>query len=100
VIRDALDRAALDQLPGRQRAASWVVCRVATVSPRRQETVPMARSDALTLLDVMQAVREAAANEQETLATVVHLIASGQVRLSDDAMKAIQELSAITDVAA
>jgi hypothetical protein len=100
VIRDALDRAALDQLPGRQRAASWVVCRVATVSPRRQETVPMARSDALTLLDVMQAVREAAASEQETLATVVHLLTSGQVRLSDDAMKAIQELSAITDVAA
>jgi hypothetical protein len=100
VIRDALDRAALDQLPGRQRAASWVVCRVATVSPRRQETVPMARSDALTLLDVMQAVREAAANKQETLATVVHLLASGQVRLYDDAMKAIQELSAITDVAA
>src|SRR5688500_6534044 len=85
VIRDALDRAALDQLPGRQRATSWVVCRVATVSPRRQETVPMARSDALTLLDVMQAVREAAANKQETLAPVVHLLASGQVRLSDDA---------------
>jgi hypothetical protein len=60
----------------------------------------MARSDALTLLDVMQAVREAAANEQETLAVMVHLLASGQVRLSDDAMKAIQELSAITDVAA
>jgi hypothetical protein len=50
-------------------------------------------------LDVMQAVREAA-NEQETLATVVHLLSSGQVRLSDGAIKAIQELSAITDVAA
>jgi hypothetical protein len=48
----------------------------------------------------MQAVSEVAANEQETLATVVHLISSGQVRLSDDAIKAIQELSAITDVAA
>jgi hypothetical protein len=60
----------------------------------------MVSSDALTFLDVMQAVREEAANEQETLATVVHLISSGQVRLSDDAMKAIQELSAITDVAA
>jgi hypothetical protein len=47
----------------------------------------------------MQAVREAA-NEQETLATVVHLLSSGQVRLSDGAIKAIQELSAITDVAA
>jgi len=60
----------------------------------------MVSSDALTLLDVMQAVRAAAAHEQETLATVVHLISSGQVRLSDDAIKAIQELSAITDVAA
>jgi hypothetical protein len=60
----------------------------------------MVSSDAVTLLDVMQAVREAAANEQETLAMVVHLISSGQVRLSDDAIKAIQELSAITDAAA
>ena len=50
-------------------------------------------------LDVMHAVREAS-NEQETLATVVHLLSSGQVRLSDGAIKAIQELSAITDVAA
>jgi hypothetical protein len=100
VIRDALDRAALDQLPGRQRAASWVVCRVATVSPRRQETVPMARSDALTLLDVMQAVREAAANEQETLATIVHLLSSGQVRLSAHAIQAIRELLVTTTAAA
>jgi hypothetical protein len=100
VIRDALDRAALDQLPGRQRAASWVVCRSATVSPRRQETVPMARSDALTLLDVMQAVREAAANEQETLATVVHLLTSGQVRLSDEAIRAFRDLFAPTPAAA
>jgi hypothetical protein len=60
----------------------------------------MARSDVLTLLDVMQAVREAAANEQETLATVVHLLTSGQVRLSDDAIKAIRALSAPTHMAA
>jgi hypothetical protein len=79
---------------------SWVSCSTTSVDLLAQETVPMARSDALTLLDVMQAVREAAASEQETLATVVHLLTSGQVRLSDDAMKAIQELSAITDVAA
>ena len=59
-----------------------------------------AQTQALRLCDVMQAVREAAANEQETLATIVHLLSSGQVRLSDGAMKAIQELSAITDVAA
>jgi hypothetical protein len=60
----------------------------------------MATSPVVTLCEVIQAVSEVAANEQETLATVVHLITSGQVRLSDDAMKAIQELSAITDVAA
>jgi hypothetical protein len=60
----------------------------------------MARSDALTLLDVIQAVREEAANKHETLATVVHLITSGRVRLSDDALKAIRELSAPTNVAA
>jgi Lhr-like helicase len=79
---------------------SWVSCSTTPVDLLAQETVSMARSDALTLLDVMQAVREAAANEQETLDTVGHLLTSGQVRLSDDAMKAIQELSAITDVAA
>ena len=48
----------------------------------------------------MQAVREAAANEQETLATVVHLMTSGQVRLSVDAITAIRELSVTTNVAA
>ena len=60
----------------------------------------MARSDAVTLCDVMQAVREAAANKQETLATVVHLISSGQVRLSDDAITTIRALSAPTHAAA
>jgi hypothetical protein len=60
----------------------------------------MARSDALTLLEVILAVHEAAANEQETLATVAHLITSGQVRLSDEAIAAIRELSATTNAAA
>ena len=60
----------------------------------------MARSQALTLLDVMQAVSEEAANEAEILATVVHLISSGQVRLSDEAIQAIHELGAPTHVAA
>jgi hypothetical protein len=60
----------------------------------------MARSDAVTLLDVMQAVREEAANEQETLATVVHLISSGQVRLSDEAIRAFMDLFAPTPAAA
>jgi hypothetical protein len=60
----------------------------------------LAKSDALTLLDVMQAVREAAANEQETLATVVHLLTSGQVRLSDEAISGIKALFVTTNVAA
>jgi hypothetical protein len=60
----------------------------------------MAISTELTLLDVIQAVSEVAASEQETIATVVHLLTSGQVRLSDDAIKAIRELAAATNVAA
>jgi hypothetical protein len=60
----------------------------------------MARSYNLTLLDVIQAVREVAVNDQEILATVVHLTNSGQVRLSDDAAKAVRDLLATTEVAA
>jgi hypothetical protein len=60
----------------------------------------MARPPALTLLDVMQAVREVAASEQETLATVVHLLTSGQMRLSAQAMTAIRALVVTTTVAA
>jgi hypothetical protein len=99
-LQGEIDRAALDRLPGSQREASWVVCCSATVPPRRQETVPMARSPELTLLDVIQAVRAAAANEQETLAVMVHLLTSGQVRLSDEAIKAFRDLFAPTPAAA
>ena len=60
----------------------------------------MARDQVLTLLDVIQAVSEEAANEQEILATVVHLISSGQVRLSDEAIRAIKDLCTPADVAA
>jgi hypothetical protein len=60
----------------------------------------MASSDAVTLFDVMQAVREEAANEQETLAVMVHLLTSGQVRLSDEALKAFRDLFAPTPAAA
>jgi hypothetical protein len=60
----------------------------------------MAKSDGLTLVDVIQAVREAAANEQEILATVVHLISSGQVRLNDEAIRAISALCTPTPAAA
>jgi hypothetical protein len=60
----------------------------------------MAKSRDLTLLDVIQAVSEVAANDQETLATVIHLISSGQVRLSDDAIRAMINLLAPSDAAA
>jgi hypothetical protein len=58
------------------------------------------QTQALRLCDVMQAVREAAANEQETLATIVHLLSSGQVRLSAPAVTAIRELLVTTTAAA
>ena len=60
----------------------------------------MANSREITLVDVVQAVREVAANEQETLVTVVHLITSGQVRLSDDAKRVMSDFLATTDTAA
>jgi hypothetical protein len=60
----------------------------------------MAKSHNLTLLDVIQAVSEVAATDQETLVTVVHLISSGQVRLCGDAIRAISDLLATTEVAA
>jgi hypothetical protein len=60
----------------------------------------MARSDDVTLLDVIQAVRAAAVNEQETLAAMVHLLTSGQVRLSDEAIRAFRDLFAPTPAAA
>jgi hypothetical protein len=59
-----------------------------------------AQTQDLRLCDVMQAVREEAVNEQETLATLVHLLSSGQVRLSAPAMKAIRELLVTTAAAA
>ena len=60
----------------------------------------MAQAPTLTLLDVIQAVSEVAANEEEILAMVVHLISSGQVRLSNDAVRAMRELCAPADAAA
>jgi hypothetical protein len=68
--------------------------------PVGQETVPMARCRELTLLDVIQAVSEVAENDQEIIATVAHLIGSGQVRLSDEAIAAIDHLVATVDTAA
>jgi hypothetical protein len=53
-----------------------------------------------TLLDVIQAVSEVAANDQETLATVADLINRGQVRRCGDAAGARSDVSAMEDTAA
>jgi hypothetical protein len=60
----------------------------------------MATSRELTRLDVIQEVSEVAANDLETLATVVHLIRGGQVRLCDAAARAIMDLLAMAEAAA
>ena len=54
----------------------------------------------LTLLDVIQSVSEFAQNDREVLATVVHLISSGQVRLSVETIEAMRQLAASVDEAA
>jgi hypothetical protein len=59
----------------------------------------MKKSDELTLLDLIRAVSEVAANDQELLATVADLINSGQVRFCGDAAGATIDLLA-TDAAA
>jgi hypothetical protein len=60
----------------------------------------MARTRALTLLEVIQAVSEVTQDEQEIIATVAHLISSGQVRLCDEAIEAMRALVASMDAAA
>ncbi len=59
-----------------------------------EETAIMARSHALTLLDVIQTVSECATSDRETLATVAYLINSGKVRLCGDFSGAMVALSA------
>jgi hypothetical protein len=68
--------------------------------PAGQESIPMATCNDLTLLDVIQAVSEVAENDREIIATMVHLINSGQVRLSDETMAAIRHLLSTIDAAA
>jgi hypothetical protein len=60
----------------------------------------MPSSHAVTRLDVIQAVRAVAVNDEETIATAVHLISSGQIQLSAEAITAMTEVSATADAAA
>jgi hypothetical protein len=76
------------------------MCSSIELDPRKQENRLMSRPGDVTLLDVFQAVSEVAANEQEALATMVHLLTSGQVRLGDDAIRAMRAVLATTHAAA
>jgi hypothetical protein len=60
----------------------------------------MHSSHEVTLLDVIRAVSAVAANDEETIATVVHLISSGQVQLSAEAITAMTDVWATADAAA
>ena len=60
----------------------------------------MTRSHDLTLLDLIRAVSEVATSHQETLAAVVDLINSGQVRLCGDSAGATIDLSSTDDAVA
>ena len=60
----------------------------------------MQSSHEVTLLDVIQTVSAVAVNDEETIATVIHLISSGQVRLSAEAITAMTDVWATADAAA
>jgi hypothetical protein len=60
----------------------------------------MVNSREVTLWDVFQTVREVAAYEQETLATMISLLTSGQVRLCDEAIRGLRELVTPANAAA
>jgi hypothetical protein len=60
----------------------------------------MPRSHDLTRLDVIQAVSAVAVNDEDTMATVVHLLNSGQVRLCAEAITAMMEVLALANAAA
>ena len=59
----------------------------------------MKKLEELTLLDLIQAVSEVAASDQELLATVADLINSGLVRFCGDAARATIDLLAADTVA-
>jgi hypothetical protein len=69
-------------------------------APCAEETVHRPRSHDLTRLDVVQAVRAVAVDDEETTATMIHLIRSGQVRLGDDAITAMMDVLASVNAAA
>jgi hypothetical protein len=71
-----------------------------TRKPCAAETIRMHNSHEVTLLDVIRAVSAVAVNDEDTIATVIHLISSGQVRLSAEAITAMTDVWATADAAA
>ena len=69
-------------------------------APCAEETIRMHSSHEVTLLDVIRAVSAVAVNDEETTATVVHLISSGQVRLGAVTLTAMMDVWATADAAA
>jgi hypothetical protein len=80
--------------------SSSIIFSSTPLNDHEQEAFAVARSSYPMLLDVIQAVREAAANDREMLVTVADLINSGQVRLCGDFAGATIDLSATEDLAA
>jgi hypothetical protein len=54
----------------------------------------------VTRLDVIEAMRAVAVNDEETHASIIHLISRGQARRSDDALTAMLDVLASVDAAA
>ena len=71
-----------------------------TRAPCAEETIRLPSSHAVTRLDVIRAVSAVAVNDEETIATVIHLISSGQVRLSAEAITAMTDVWATAGAAA
>jgi hypothetical protein len=84
---------------------SWVTpsrgCRTRhNRAPCAEETVYTPRSHEVTRLDVIEAVRAGAVNDEATHATIIHLISSGQARLCYAANTAIMAVLAEVEAAA
>jgi hypothetical protein len=60
----------------------------------------MPRSHEVTRLDVIEAVRAVAVNDEATHAAIMHLSSGGQARLCDDAITAMMDVLASVDAAA
>jgi hypothetical protein len=75
-------------------------CRPSSLDRSRQGDVPMLSSEELTLLDLVEAMSEVAANDQEMPAVVADFIDCDQARFCANADGATIDLLATMDTAA